>query len=295
MKLHHVLSPAIFFGGVIGKGTDGVVGGPIGAPSKFTPPKPPYFLIAGDSTAARDYGWGDGFFRNVKNSASGKNYAKWGATTETYRFDKCWDRVLDKAEEAAENHLPVVMLQFGHYHEIEGRDMRVNEYRSSLVEMTREVVAAGGVPVVLSPLPRRVFKNNRKIGSVSWSKEPLEEVRWAALNLDGYGAETLDLYGAAAEYLNSIGEALAVNYQHEPGEDTLLNDMGSNVFGTMVADLLQRKMPELSPYFQSRRAVSTRIWAGVYTGGDEKTDPAYDDQGPDLPSIDVKKTHDLDP
>ncbi|KAH7127595.1 GDSL-like Lipase/Acylhydrolase [Dactylonectria macrodidyma] len=281
MKLRHLLFPAIFIAGVISYTVN----------STAIKPRPPYFFLAGDSTVARAYGWGDGFFRNVKVSADGKNYGVWGSTTETFRADKYWERLLEQvAKKRKEHHLPVVMMQFGHWHhEKHDNGFTINRYRADLMKMTVEVLARGGIAIVLTPLPHRDYWGLRIEKS-----EEFEDLRRAALEVGNFGAKTIDLNREAIDYFNSIGEGLARKYSYAAGDTTHLNEMGAKVFGRMVADLLVRRVPELSPYIQRQRGVSTRIWAGQFTNGEEVTGPFNDDMGPDLPPMDVETTHHLE-
>lgn len=57
--------------------------------------KPVYWLLAGDSTTAPGGGWGDAFLSTtVAPGSSGRNWAKGGATTKSFRDGGYWGSVL---------------------------------------------------------------------------------------------------------------------------------------------------------------------------------------------------------
>lgn len=78
-------------------------------------PLPPFFLLAGDSTTAKNGGWGDGFLNTtLRSPASGINYGHSGATTVSFRAGGDWQTVLKQVESHKETHEVFVTIQVSH-------------------------------------------------------------------------------------------------------------------------------------------------------------------------------------
>ena len=120
-------------------------------------------LLAGDSTCATmknvdesSYrGWGQVFqyFYNSKH-VTVINFAKGGASTETFRQQGCWDALASEMRKG-----DIVLIQFGHNDENvkDSRGTTPDEYKQNLIGYVREVRAAGAAPVLLTPILRRRY------------------------------------------------------------------------------------------------------------------------------------------
>lgn len=73
--------------------------------------KPPYFVLAGDSTTASGGGWGDGFLATLRNGAAGKNLGHNGATTVSFRAGGDWAAVLEAVKASKADYNPFVTIQ----------------------------------------------------------------------------------------------------------------------------------------------------------------------------------------
>ena len=78
------------------------------------------------------------------------------------------------------------------------------------------------------------------------------------------GAATIDLNAASTQYLNAIGHDDAWTYNLNPDDETHLNDVGSVVFGSMVAELLDQELPELRKWVRPVRQIFKAIRRGEY-------------------------------
>ena len=78
--------------------------------------KPAYFLLAGDSTTAKQAanggGWGDGFLNfTLANGSTGHNYGHNGATTASFRAGGDWATVISQAQSFKSSYTVYVTIQ----------------------------------------------------------------------------------------------------------------------------------------------------------------------------------------
>ncbi|KAK2042653.1 GDSL-like Lipase/Acylhydrolase [Colletotrichum somersetense] len=225
--------------------------------------KPPYFLLAGDSTVAVDGGWGDGFLTFVESPANGKNYGKSGATTVSFRAQVIWDTLVAEvnANKAAFN--PVVTIQFGHNDQKAAANISSDQFQDNLQTLANEVTAAGGTPILITSLTRRTFSGGKVI-------QNLETERLRAIAAaEAVGGTYLDLNTASTDYVNAIGSENGHKYDLFSGDATHLNTAGEVVFGRLVADLLLEKREDLSEFIRENKALSNKLKNGEFASGDE--------------------------
>jgi lysophospholipase L1-like esterase len=116
-------------------------------------------LLAGDSTVANcptyEYpmsGWGAQLPRHVFAWAAVHNFAKGGASTESFREEGLWAQLLDTAEAG-----DLVLIQFGHNDQKRAHLAARTGYAANLRTMVAEVRARGAVPVLCTSVERRHF------------------------------------------------------------------------------------------------------------------------------------------
>jgi lysophospholipase L1-like esterase len=116
-------------------------------------------LLAGDSTVANcptyEYpmsGWGAQLAPHVYTQATVYNFAKGGASTESFRDEGLWDRLLAEAGDG-----DLVLLQFGHNDQKKPHLAARTGYAANLRTMVAEVRALGGLPVLCTSVERRHF------------------------------------------------------------------------------------------------------------------------------------------
>ncbi|MBP1232654.1 lysophospholipase L1-like esterase [Arthrobacter sp. PvP102] len=139
-------------------------------------------LLAGDSTVANcpthEYpmsGWGARLPRHVYSWAAVHNFAKGGASTESFRDEGLWGRLLETAGAG-----DLVLIQFGHNDQKRPHLAARTGYAANLRRMVAEVRALGAVPVLCTSVERRHFLD----GALEESLEDYPEVvREIALEL----------------------------------------------------------------------------------------------------------------
>lgn len=208
--------------------------------------KPPFFLLAGDSTTAIQStgggGWGDGFINTTLfHGAGGLNFGHNGATTVSFRDGGDWENVLSELVAHRADYKPYVTIQFGHNDQKSAAGISIEEYTSNLEQFAADVLNAGGTPILVTPLSRRNYDNSSGTPTII---ENLADQRAATIDAaDTAGVAYIDLNRASTDYLNSIGPQNAYTYNLKADDQTHLNVQGSQVFGGMVAELIRNEFP----------------------------------------------------
>lgn len=233
----------------------------------ITTPKPPFFILAGDSTTATlsdsGGGWGDGFLNTtLYHGASGTNYGKNGATTVTFRYGGHWGSILSTAREHTKHYAPFVTIQFGHNDQKPAANISLGEYRMNLQKMAADTRHAGATPILVTPLSRRNYADSTGTpGIIEDLTDWRDATIAAAKNTQSYW---IDLNMASTLYLDSIGPAAAYSYNLKPDDHTHLNAEGSRVFGGMVAMLIFTDLPRLGHFVKVDPGLRDSIDHGQY-------------------------------
>jgi lysophospholipase L1-like esterase len=227
--------------------------------------KPPFFALAGDSTTATQStgggGWGDGFLNTTLTAlASGKNFGHNGATTVSFRSGGDWASVLLTAKTASAKYDPYVTIQFGHNDQKPEKNISMADLTANLIAFVKEVRDVPATPIIVTSLSRRSFSSST--GKVSESLADVTAAAKAAAKQSG--ALIIDLNGASTKYLNAIGPDNAHTYNLNPTDNTHVNVAGSQVFGNLVAMLLDAEVPALKKYVVPVKSVERALEKGVY-------------------------------
>ncbi|RMZ69193.1 Esterase SGNH hydrolase-type subgroup [Pyrenophora seminiperda CCB06] len=233
-------------------------------PAQGAKAKPPFFVLAGDSTTAVQStgggGWGDGFLNTtLGNGASGKNYGHNGATTVSFRAGGDWANVLATARKVSTDYTPYVTIQFGHNDQKPAANISTSALTANLVAFVKEARAVPATPIIVTSLSRRNYDSTGHI------VENLADVTAAAkAAAQQSGADIVDLNGASTKYLNAIGADNAHTYNLNPTDNTHLNGEGSIVFGNLVAMLIDAEVPQLRGYVKPVESVEQALEKGAY-------------------------------
>lgn len=220
----------------------------------------PYFVLIGDSTtcgqAKNGGGWGDAFLWCLARGAEGLNYGVNGALSTGYFHSPMWMDAMEEVHLNAPARPVYVTIQFGHNDQMPNSNVTLDMYQDALVGMAREVLAAGGTPVLVTPLARRDFEPDGTTVKDNL-KDYRERTRRAHEVLGDDGQQTgdrharlIDLNAASLAYIGAIGKTAAFRYNkwHPFFPDTThLNELGAVVFARIVADLLLGHPPALIP------------------------------------------------
>ncbi|OQD81542.1 hypothetical protein PENANT_c026G06712 [Penicillium antarcticum] len=232
-------------------------------------PKSPYFILAGDSTTATQSsnggGWGDGFLNTTLfQGATGINYGHNGATTVSFRAGGDWNNVLEVVGQVRDKYTPFVTIQFGHNDQKATANISLSQYAENLETFVTEVVNAGAIPILVTPLSRRNYKNSTGTPSIITSlvNETVATISAAHHS----GSKYIDLNQASTGYLNAIGPTNAYSYNLNPVDYTHLNVAGSVVFGGIVAEMISQDFPDLRKdgYLRINEQLKKDVDRGIY-------------------------------
>ena len=139
-------------------------GGALAQSPEFHPIRASKVILVGDSTTQVGSGWGGSFCaEHVSSFLACVNLARGGRSSGSYRAEGSWDLALSEMKTPGFVHT-WVLIQFGHYDQPgkPGRstDLRT-EFPANLRRYVAEARAAGAVPVLVTPLTRRTFRNGR--------------------------------------------------------------------------------------------------------------------------------------
>jgi lysophospholipase L1-like esterase len=249
-------------------------------------------ILVGDSTMAVNSGWGTGFCADVVREVTCVNMAKNGRSSGSYRAEGSWSNVMEALKHNQDYKATYVLIQFGH-NDQPGKPGRstdlATEFPVNLKRYVEEVTAAGAIPVLVTPLTRRQFKDGQLVDSLAPWAEAVKQVAATGhvplLDLHGDSAAAVQKMGPAeAETLaqapppagggsangTSIpapkppAEPLAGPSSHaEPNSTpepmgpsaprfdyTHLGEKGATYFGRMITAELRQAVPELQPYIK---------------------------------------------
>lgn len=248
------------------------------------PLKPWKIILVGDSTMAPHSGWGGAFCaHHVKWKITCINLARGARSTRSYRAEGAWDVALGEMKVPGYEAV-YVLIQMGHNDQARNKPERwteeTTEYPDNLRRFVKEARAAGAVPVLVTPLSRREFRDGTLHNTLaSWSAQVrtvAEETKALLIDLNARSAERIQQMGpvaamalaqaeptaaerAAAEKGTTLGPAFAVEDTAERrnaggarGRVTLkfdythLGPKGAELFAAMVAEDLARAAPELA-------------------------------------------------
>jgi lysophospholipase L1-like esterase len=211
---------------------------------------PVRIVLTGDSTVATEGGWGPGFCAVMTPNVTCIDDAKNGRSSKSFIDEGLWKKALEEKGD-------YYFIQFGHNDEKPDAARHTDPettYAANLRMFIREVRAMGAVPVVVSPLARRTFKEGKP--SNADLKLYADAARKVAAEED---VTFIDLLAMSEHLLSTMTQAQADEFdatghadaRAENGKSavdrTHLNAKGQAVFGRMVADAVIRTQVELGP------------------------------------------------
>jgi lysophospholipase L1-like esterase len=246
------------------------------APPRTVEPTPtnsklPTLFIIGDSTVrngtAGQQGWGDpiaAYFDRTKINVV--NRANGGRSSRTFQTEGRWDQILAELKRG-----DFVLMQFGHNdggaindtsrargsirgigeetEEIDNlltkKPEVVHTYGWYMRKYVADTKAKGAIPIVLSPIPRKIWK----LGRIARASE--DYGKWAAEVAESEGAGFVDLNEIIASHYEEIGmEKVNALFADE---HTHTNAAGAEINATrVIAGLKGVKKCRLCKYFSAK-------------------------------------------
>jgi lysophospholipase L1-like esterase len=219
-------------------------------------------VLVGDSTQARNSGYGVGFCANLTEQVTCINKARGGASTKTYYQEGYWEKALAEKPD-------YMLIQFGHNdqeskaHLPRETNLRT-EYPANLKRYVEEARAHGITPILVTPLSRRDYEADGKVRT-----DLLVHATAMKKVAKKMHVPLIDLHADSMAYLNTLTEAqgLALGPTKKDAEGktvpdkTHVNYEGAYVFGRIVALDMGKAVPALAQYV--RPVAATLPPAGV--------------------------------
>ncbi len=211
----------------------------------------PAVLLVGDSTMAPETGYGDAFCERLQPRVACLNLGRGGRSTLSYRAEGLWQRVLARLRTGTPGVQRHVLIQFGH-NDQPGKPGRstdlATEYPANLKRYVAEVREAGGLPVLVTPLTRRSFKDGQHVNDLApWAeamRDVAAELKVALVDLNARSAALVAPLGQAG------ADAFAMALPGQPSFDrTHVGPRGACVFADLMARALAEAVPALAGAF----------------------------------------------
>ncbi|GHH58873.1 rhamnogalacturonan acetylesterase [[Pseudomonas] boreopolis] len=170
-------------------------------------------ILVGDSTTAVQGGWGPAFCADhVSSFLACVNLARGGRSTYNYRAEGSWDIALHEMRSGGYERT-WVLIQFGH-NDQPGKPGRstdlAGEFPANLRRYVEDTRAAGAIPVLVTPLTRRQFRDGRLIDDLGpWA----EAVRRVAAQMQ---VPLIDLHARSQALVQGMGPVLAMRLAQAP-------------------------------------------------------------------------------
>jgi lysophospholipase L1-like esterase len=211
-----------------------------------TPASRTRIVLVGDSTVTDDSGWGSGFRHLALDSVEVVNLAANGRSSKSYIDEGRW-------KEALERRGNYYLIQFGHNDEPgKGPDRETDPattFRANIVRYVDEARGAGGIPILVTSLVRRLYNGD---GTIRTTQTPyVEVVRTIAKEKN---VPLIDLHAISKADAEQAGDDVWADLS--PRDDkgavdrTHLNAKGSDVVGRMVVEALRTAVPALASSFK---------------------------------------------
>lgn len=205
-------------------------------------------------------GYGDALCQRMDPALACLNLARGGRSSASYRSEGLWDRVLArlKAGPVGVNHY--VLIQFGH-NDQPGKPGRstdlATEFPQNLARYVADVRAAGGRPVLVTPLTRRSFKGAALQNDLSGWADAARAVAKAEqvplIDLNALSAAAVQTMGNAEADTLAMAPPPAAGEPEKGGSNgfdrTHLGAKGACIFADLMAKILAEQLPAFREAF----------------------------------------------
>ena len=209
-------------------------------------------FIAGDSTAAerdtsnnnQERGWGQmlqDYFN--KNFVVVDNHARGGRSSKSFIDEGLWDAILQKMQKG-----DYAIIQFGHNDGVE-EEARYTDPNTTFLEYltkyAKDTIEHGGIPILMSPVSRRWWKNGVLVNAHGDYRFGAEKVA-ASLGVHFVDACTitekviLDLGEEGSEKLFMVSEG--------KDDNTHYTIYGATTTAKLLSEAIVKEIPELAEY-----------------------------------------------
>jgi len=201
-------------------------------------------VLVGDSTVA-DWakekparGWGQVLPTLLADNVHLINLAVCGASTKTFPATGNWQRALEYKPD-------FVLIQFGHNDShspsLPEATSAEGDYTANLEHFILEARAAGIVPVLVTPVHRRMFDpQGRPTEELGPYAEAMRRVATA------HQVPLIDLYQSSGSLFARLGEAGSATYTVSEKDRSHFTEEGATVMAGLVVEGMRNVSPELA-------------------------------------------------
>jgi len=208
-------------------------------------------VLVGDSTTAPGGGWGPGFCATLTPNVTCVDAALNGRSTKSFIDEGAWSKALNEKGQ-------YYFIQFGHNDQKPAPALHTDAdttYSDNLRRYVKEARAIGAIPILVSPLSRRNYKDGKLVDDglkayAAATRRVAAEQDVTFVDLNAMSTQLLSgMTQEQADTFNAEGHPDAAAERTAPAKPdrTHLNDKGKALFGRMVADNVIRTEVELGP------------------------------------------------
>ncbi|MFV0336652.1 MAG: rhamnogalacturonan acetylesterase [Chthoniobacterales bacterium] len=208
-------------------------------------------VLTGDSTMCNyapekpSRGWGQFLAEHFPaGSVEVINLAASGRSTKTFRKEGRWKKALAEQPD-------YIFIQFGHNdsHPPQNKESTdfATDYQENLKRFIDESRAIGAVPVLVTPMVRRIFSDDGKILETAESpSRPLVAYADAVKKVATEKQVALvDLYTSSKALAEKLGPEASQKFANRKGDPTHFNEKGARAMTTLVVEQLPKAVPDL--------------------------------------------------
>lgn len=201
---------------------------PIALPVQAEPLKPIRIILIGDSTMTSKSGYGEGFCAQFRPEVTCINLARGGRSSKSYRVEGLWDKAVGQMKDNAAYSKTYVWIGFGHNDGSSKPERHTDikaEFPLNMRAYGDDIEAAGAVPVYVTPLTQRWFRNG-KLGPdlLPWSTA----IKLVARDRN---RQVVDVYAVSQKAVQEMGLPAANRMAGDPIPQNVLDTENS---GTSV-------------------------------------------------------------
>jgi len=216
------------------------------------PTLPDRVILVGDSTMASTTGYGDALCARFTPETACLNLARGGRSSGSFRAEGRWDEVTKLLQDGASFRKTWVLIQFGH-NDQPGKPGRstdfVTEFPVNMKRYVMEARALGAVPVLVTPLTRRSFKDGYVHNDLApWAGAVRDIARATNTPLVDLNALSLAAVQAMGPQEADKLARLGANFDY-----THLGPQGAERFAAIMASALPRAVPALAADLRGAR------------------------------------------
>ena len=202
--------------------------------------------IIGDSTAANkqekaypETGWGMALQSFFNEDVKVDNRALNGRSTKSFRAEKRWEPIMENLKTG-----DYVLIEFGHNDEKVDKPtvgVSLADFKTNLVNYVNETRSKKAIPVLLTPISRRSFKNGVLTDTHGGYPDVTRKVA------DSLKVPLIDMLAKTEKLLSTLGDEGSiklflhvdsgnVNYPKGKKDDTHLSPVGAKEIAGLVAE-----------------------------------------------------------